>query len=288
MLKAEPSPQPPSEGSGLHPARRDSGVYLRTIDPEAALRVLSEADTGVWSCDASHALASPTARRILGFDDTDLPPTSSWLDWVHPGDRERVEVEVERLRSRPGPFAFQARVVHGPDGAARWIEVHGRSHHEEGVFARAGGVVRAAVRRRRDDGHAERGGDPPMVCARRPANLGMIAAAVVDEAQAMHPSRTIHLVLAGQLDGEWDSERLTRAIANLVSRAMEGDADQPVILRVASGGRDVHLLVEGPSTVRRGVVIAREVVRAHGGALHEIATAGKRTRFFAVLPRRPR
>ena len=268
-------------------AERDSGFYPTVIGAEAALLVLSEADTGVWSytAGAPRALVSQTARRLLGLaDGSDLPGADAWVGHVHPADRSRVHAEVERMATEPGAFVLEVRIV-ADAGVARWIEVDGQSHHEEGRFVRAGGTVRAARRRRPGILRDLRVG-ASLPCSRRAANLGMIAATVVDEMQAVHPARAIQLVLSGHLDGEWDVDRIAQAITNLVAKALEGDADRPVALRVSGRGSHVHLLIEGPGATGRGPVIAREIVRAHGGALHEIPSCAASTRFLAVLPRR--
>ena len=269
-------------------AQRNSGFYPTLIDPAAALLVLSEAGTGVWSYVAGgpRASMSQTARQLLGLDEgSDLPTTDCWLDHVHPADRARVHAEIERIAVEPGAFTFEARIV-AHAGDARWIEVDGQSHHEEGRFVRAGGTVRCAGRGRRPDVQRDLRVGASLPCARRSANLGMIAAGVVDEMQAVHPARPIHLVLSGHLDGEWDADRIAQAIANLVAKALEGDSDRPVSLRVSGRGSHVHLLVEGFGPAKRGPFIAREIVRAHGGALHEIPSNVASTRFLAVLPRR--
>jgi hypothetical protein len=267
------------------PADRNSGFYPTLTDPAAVLLVLAEAGTGVWSYVAGgqHALMSPTARQLLGLDEgSDL--TSGWTDHVHPADRARVQAEIERIAIEPGAFAFEARIV-ADAGDARWIEVDGQSHHEEGRFARAGGTVRALVPRRRPDLQRDLRVGASLPCARRSVNLGMIAAGVVDEMQAVHPVRPIHLVLSGHLDGEWDADRIAQAIANLVAKALEGDSDGPVALRVSGRGSHVLLLIEGSGPAKRGPFIAREIVRAHGGALHEIPSNAASTRFLAILPR---
>jgi PAS fold len=267
---------------------RDSGFYPAGICAETALLVLSESGTGVWSYVGSspRALLSQTARHILGLGEAGgFPERERWLDHVHPADRTRVQLEIERIVAEPGPFMFEARIV-ADAGDARWIEVDGQSHHEDGRFVRAGGTVRAAGRRRRADLPRDLRIGASLPCTRRPANLGMIAATVVDEMQGVHPARSIHLVLSGHLDGEWDADRIAHAIANLVAKALEGDSDRPVVIRVTGRGSHVHLLVEGFGPSKRGPFIAREVVRAHGGALHEIPSNLARTRFLAVLPRR--
>jgi hypothetical protein len=267
---------------------RNSGFYPTVIDPEAALVVLSEAGTGVWSyaAGASRPSMSHTARQLLGLDEsTEVPSADAWLEHVHPADRARFQTEIERIAAEPGLFVFEARIV-AAAGDARWIEIDGQSHHEDGCFVRAGGTVRAAGQRRRANLQRDLRVGASLPCARRPANLGMIAASVVDEMQAVHPARTMHLVLSGQLDGEWDADRIAQAIANLVAKALEGDSDRPVALRVSGRGSQVHLLIEGFGPAKRGPFIAREIVRAHGGALHEIPSNVASTRFLAVLPRR--
>jgi hypothetical protein len=271
-----------------HLIERDSGVYPAMMNAETALAALSEAGIGVWSytTGAPRALLSPTARQILGIGEAAaLLDAEHWMDHVHPADQARVLVEMDRMASEPCAFLFEARIV-AAAGDARWIEVDGRSHHEDGHFVRAGGTVRAAGSRRRADVLRDLRVGASLPCARRPANLGMIAATVVDEMQAVHPVRTIHLVLSGHLDGEWDAERIAQAIANLVAKALEGDPDRPVAIRVSGRGSHVHLLIEGFGPIKRGPFIAREIVRAHGGALHEIPSNVASTRFLAVLPRR--
>jgi hypothetical protein len=267
---------------------RQSGFYPAVMSAESALLVLSDAGTGVWSyvAGAPRALMSQVGRRLLGLGETaELPEVGRWLEHVHPGDRARVQVEMDRIAAEPGTFLFEARIV-ADAGDARWVEIDGHSHHEDGRFVRAGGTVRAAGRRRNAETLRDLRVGASLPCARRPANLGMIAATVVDEMQAVHPVRTIHLVLSGHLDGEWDPDRIAQAIANLVAKALEGDGDRPVVMRVSGRGSHVHLLIEGFGPAKRGPFIAREIVRAHGGALHEIPSNVASTRFLAVLPRR--
>ena len=134
-----------------YPCERESGFYAAGIGAEAALLVLSESGTGVWSYVASapRALLSQAARDLLGFGDArEVPDRHRWLDHVHPADRTRVQKEIERIVAEPCAFTFEARIV-GDAGDARWIEVDGLSHHEDGRFVRAGGTVRAAGRRHR-------------------------------------------------------------------------------------------------------------------------------------------
>jgi hypothetical protein len=169
------------------------------------------------------------------------------------------------------------------------IEVRGRSHHERGRFARASGTVQRVERLSRTLLSDEEEEDVPPGCVLRPANVGMIAAAVVDEMQAMYPSRSIHLALSGYLDGQWDPDRLAEALGELVACALHGEGYGAIIVRAVGRGPDVHLMVEGSAMASSGLTEARRIVRAHGGTLSDqvCADPGK-TRLLAVLPRRAR
>jgi hypothetical protein len=286
MLKARRSalaPRPALTDADAPAGRHESGIYPTSIDPAAVVQVLSEADTGVWSfaTGATHVLASPPARRILGMAESAELRAEGWIDRVHPADRERIGAEVARLSREEGPFAFELRVT-DEGGGSTWVEVHGRSHIEGGRFVRAGGTVRSS-RRPTLPTLDERG----PACVRRPANLGMIAAAVIDELQAQHPARTIHLALSGHLDGEWDPERIAQTLGDLVVESLEGGADWPVIVRVSGRGAQVQVVVEGSAAGGGArVPAARQVVRAHGGSLLEQPSDDPGTRFLLVLPRR--
>jgi len=289
----DPSTDPSSDASTAPPTsrpvgpgtRHESGIYPRSIDPGAVLQVLSGAETGVWSYEsgAKHIVASPTARGIIGPDENAELPVEGWLDRVHPADRERVCCEIDRVRAEECSFAFEVRIF-AVDGESTWVELHGRSHHEAGQFVRAAGTVRCSSRQ---GSPLREGPESSIVCARRPANLGMIAASVVDAMQDLHPSRTIHLALSGHLDGEWDPERLAQALSDLVADSLDGRLDWPVIVRVSGRRSEVQVVIEGAAAPGGpGVSTARQIVRAHGGALLEQTSDEPGTRFLAVLPRR--
>jgi signal transduction histidine kinase len=149
-------------------------------------------------------------------------------------------------------------------------------------------------------------------CNRRLANLGLIAASVVDEMDLAHPGRQIELEHDGNLDGQWDSDRLARMISNLVSNGLlHGDASSPVTVRAFDRGTDALIMVNNHGTVipatelatifdpfRRtarprtssglglGLFIAHEIARTHGGKMWATSSAEEGTTFSALLPRR--
>jgi signal transduction histidine kinase len=149
-------------------------------------------------------------------------------------------------------------------------------------------------------------------CNRRLSNLGLIAASVVDEMDLAHPGRQIDLEHDGNLDGQWDADRLARMIANLVSNGLlHGDPGSPVIVRALDRGGDALIVVHNqgktipaaelatifdpfrrPTRPRTsvglglGLFIAHEIARTHGGKMWATSCPVEGTQFSALLPRR--
>ena len=149
-------------------------------------------------------------------------------------------------------------------------------------------------------------------CNRRSANLGIIAASVVDEMDLAHAGRRIDLRNEGNLDGQWDADRLARMIANLVSNGLlHGDPASPVTVRVVDKGMNALLVVHNMgSTIQAadlstifdpfrrrarprnsvglglGLFIAHEIARTHGGKMWASSSKEGGTEFSALLPRR--
>jgi signal transduction histidine kinase len=149
-------------------------------------------------------------------------------------------------------------------------------------------------------------------CNRRLSNLGLIAASVVDEMDLAHPGRQIELEHDGNLDGQWDADRLTRLISNLVSNGLlHGDPTSPVTVRAFDRGADALVVVHNHGApvpaadlatifdpFRRparpltsvglglGLFIAHEIARTHGGKMWATSSPDEGTQFSALLPRR--
>jgi signal transduction histidine kinase len=149
-------------------------------------------------------------------------------------------------------------------------------------------------------------------CNRRLSNLGLIAASVVDEMDLAYPGRQIELEHDGNLDGQWDADRLARLISNLVSNGLlHGGAAAPVTVRALDRGADALVVVHNHGTpipaadlatifdpFRRparprtsvglglGLFIAHEIARTHGGKMWATSSAEEGTQFAAILPRR--
>lgn len=142
-------------------------------------------------------------------------------------------------------------------------------------------------------------------------NLPTVVVRVVEELRIV-TGRKIVVHESGRLDGEWDPGRLGAAFANVLSNAAEHAHPGTPIEIVLTGGDDVvtcditnqgnaipadviqslfepfrqldPLAHRDEGNVGLGLYIARESIRAHGGACHA-ASVGGRTTFTFVLPR---
>ncbi|HEX8441685.1 PAS domain-containing sensor histidine kinase [Archangium sp.] len=147
-------------------------------------------------------------------------------------------------------------------------------------------------------------------------DLRGFAGLVVDELRMSHPGRELQLEHDGDLQGEWDADRLAQLLTNLVNNALaHGAVDRPVRLRVQgepdavvltvhNWGRPIppdarpHLfqpMKRGPITERSpktgsiglGLYIVQQIVLAHEGTLAVDSTEERGTRFTVRLPRHP-
>jgi signal transduction histidine kinase len=145
-------------------------------------------------------------------------------------------------------------------------------------------------------------------------DLTPVCQQVIAELEVAYPDRQLRLESKGDLFGEWDSDRLTQVISNLVANALQyGGAAVSVVAQ--EHGDEVALQVhnDGPPIAKSalknifepmvrkptqngnrnatglglGLYIAREVVIAHGGTIGVTSTEKEGTTFTVQIPRRP-
>ncbi len=146
-----------------------------------------------------------------------------------------------------------------------------------------------------------------------PTRLVDLARLVVDEVHLSYPERVVTVEQHGDTEGEWDVDRISQVIANLVGNAFQHSPPEATVHVASHGKRDeVRLEVhnEGPAippqdlehlfepfqrgngsrptaghSVGLGLYIAREIVLAHRGSIEVDSGEGRGTRFSVRLPR---
>jgi sigma-B regulation protein RsbU (phosphoserine phosphatase) len=141
-------------------------------------------------------------------------------------------------------------------------------------------------------------------------DVGELCEEIVGDFRSSHPERGIDLSCSGDLEGEWDRDRLYQALSNLIGNALKHGAGT-VEVRAMDAGSTVRIAVhnEGPpiptevlpvifrpferSPLDRtglglGLYIVQEIVKAHQGEVSATSSADSGTMFSIELPRHDR
>jgi two-component system, sensor histidine kinase and response regulator len=146
---------------------------------------------------------------------------------------------------------------------------------------------------------------------REAAELGALVDRVVGEIQAAYPERRIEVLESGDLNGNWDGERLAQVVSNLLGNALqhgEGDAVtvkvdgtqmEAVVVMVSNSGtipsellprlfdpfRGAQRQTGRAEGLGLGLYIVQQIVLAHGGTVQVQSGENNRTTFTVSIPR---
>ncbi|AKJ00031.1 PAS domain S-box-containing protein [Archangium gephyra] len=146
-----------------------------------------------------------------------------------------------------------------------------------------------------------------------PCDLGSLGRRVVSELEVAHPARELRLEARGDLQGEWDQDRLAQLLGNLLRNAVDYSPEgTPITLALRGEGEQVRLEVHNQgepiaaevlpglfepfrrgqtrgsgstSGLGLGLYIVQQIAAAHGGGVEARSTREEGTVFTVRLPR---
>ncbi|HEX2080058.1 MAG TPA: sensor histidine kinase [Longimicrobium sp.] len=148
--------------------------------------------------------------------------------------------------------------------------------------------------------------------------LGKVVHEVVDEISAAHPHRRLQVQARGEQRGEWDCERVSQALTNLIANAVQHGAEGTTVtvelrgdeteatIAIHNRGRPIpadqldgifnpmkareapaRAAAGGPTgSLGLGLYIAERIVTAHNGRIDVESSEAEGTTFTVHLPRR--
>jgi signal transduction histidine kinase len=146
-------------------------------------------------------------------------------------------------------------------------------------------------------------------------NMGKLVHDVLNEILAAHPDRKIKVNARGALTGQWDCERMSQVVTNLLGNALEHGAERsPVSVDVQGSDDEVTIAVHNHGAVipedhldgifnamklqtmpnkssgssanlGLGLYIADRIVHAHQGRIEVVSSEERGTTFTVHLPR---
>ena len=154
-----------------------------------------------------------------------------------------------------------------------------------------------------------------MPIVRAPMDMGQLVRQSADEMRAARPGSVLQVTTSGALEGEWDSERISQLLSNLLGNAIQhGTASEmigvsvqgetsEVVVRLHNGGTTIpksdlatlfspfkrlragQTAANDSSNLGLGLYIAEQIVSAHGGTIDVRSSVEAGTLVTVRLPR---
>jgi PAS domain S-box-containing protein len=216
-----------------------------------------------WHTGPNQVLWTPELFRIFGLDRADFEGTyESYLEHVHPDDKERVVKVIESAFSEREPFDFEHRIVR-PDGETRYLSSSGRVFvGYTGDVERMSGTCQDVTERKLYE-HAlkEREGELRLILDQMPiilwtfdrdlrhtSAMGAPLEALGTDAAALrgrhlfdiegtddptHPNNAAHLKALRGVSASFDAERNGRTFRSRIDPLRDADGEVIGVLGIA-------------------------------------------------------
>jgi PAS domain S-box-containing protein len=261
-------------------ARAAQQAMSQTSDGGARLRlVLEETGLATWETDFDlrESIWSPNHFRLFGYpvDPTGRATLGMWSSRLHPEDRERVVVELNRAKRERQPYRSEYRIIRADTRDVVWLESRGRFLYDAaGHAARLVGVcLETTARKQAEESLVRR--ETQLDLATRIVGIGVFDHDHIedrlywsDQLRRIHdapPHLTPHIrALDAQVHPE-DRERLYAAVRAAHDPA--GDGKFAIEYRILRSDGEVRWIVGRSQTLFAGEGAERRPVRTVGAEL---------------------
>jgi signal transduction histidine kinase len=298
----------PLGGAGKRHATRRIETGFRLDQVVAEYRALRASVLRLWAESSSQEIDPEEVTRFNeAIDETLAESTSRYMQMLDRHRDQFLGILGHDLRNPLGAIIMSSSVLAATetidDKSAR---IASRILHSAQRMDRLVGDLLDLTRTRL-------GTELPI--RRAPTDLAHVGRQVIAELRGAHPETPVRFEVKGHIDGEWDADRLSQLVSNLVGNALQhGQKGRPVLVRAHTDGEDAVLEVhnEGPPIPQRsrrsifepmvrisaspegnrskslglGLFVAEQVVLAHRGTIEVTSTKSGGTTFVVRLPQR--
>jgi signal transduction histidine kinase len=309
---ADPDPATPDTAAQAHgAARAESGFTVEEMVSE--YRALRATVVRLW-IDAAGELALKDLQDLVRFNesiDQDLAEsTSRFAQDLDQSKEMFLAMLGHDLRAPLGAIIGSAHVMVNAEQLPKTLL------KSASVILNSGQRMDALVGDLLDFTRSRLGrGGIPIV--RADVDIAKACRQTVEEIAALYPQRVVNFDATGKLQGQWDAARVSQALSNVISNAIQYGSDTtPINVTLRGDADEVELAVQncGPvipanqlkkifdpmhriegdkpaeptSNLGLGLYITERIVAAHGGTIGVESSDRKGTTFTIHLPTRIR